>query len=439
MEEQCSIRRSDSIGPDDFEKEICVAGWVQEVRNLGGISFLILRDRNGLVQVTAPKKKITQLLMEQISSVPRESVVSITGTVKQSNQAKAGYEIIPSRMTVLSAAKSPLPMGVIDKVSVEADTRFNNRYMDLRKPEARAVFEIKDLTLQLLGEYMRTNSFREIFTPKLVAAGAEGGSSLFEVKYFDKKAYLAQSPQLYKQMMMSTGIDRIYEVGPAFRAELSDTVRHVSEFISFDAEMSFIHTQEDVMHMLEGCMDYIFRGVAERGEKLLEKAGATVVVPKRPYPMLTYTDCIGILQQENFAIKEGDDMGTEAEKLLGDIMMAKGNEMYWIKEFPEEAKPFYIMEKDHTPYSYSFDLDYRGQEMASGGQREHRYDRLVQRMQKKGLDERDFEYYLSAFAYGMPPHGGWGLGIERLVVKMLNLGNIREAILFPRDRNRLVP
>ncbi len=439
MEEQCMIKRSDSIGPEDFEKEICVAGWVQEVRNLGGISFLILRDRSGLVQVTAPKKKISPLLMEQISSVSRESVVSITGVVKASNQAKAGWELIPSLMNILSEAKSPLPMGVVDKVSVEMDTRFNNRFMDLRKPEARAVFEIKDLALQLLSEYMRAHSFREIFTPKLVAAGAEGGSSLFEVKYFDKKAFLAQSPQLYKQMMMSTGIDRIYEVGPAFRAELSDTVRHVSEFISFDAELAFIHTQEEVMLHLEGCMDYIFRGVEERGQKLLEKANAQLVVPKRPYPLLTYAECIGILQQEGFAIKEGDDMGTEAEKLLGDIMMAKGQEMYFIKEFPEEAKPFYIMEKDFTPYSFSFDLDYRGQEMASGGQREHRYDRLLARMQKKGLNAEDFNYYLSAFAYGMPPHGGWGLGIERLVVKMLNLQNIREAILFPRDRNRLVP
>lgn len=433
------VKSSKSIGKDDFDKEVVVKGWAQEIRNLGGISFLILRDRYGIIQITAPKKKIAPELMEQISSVPRESVVSIQGSVKESNQAKAGYEIIPSAMQVLSEARSPLPLGVVDKVNVEMDTRFNNRYMDLRKPEHRAVFEIKSLTMQLLDEYMVKNGFAETFTPKIVASGAEGGASLFEVKYFDKKAYLAQSPQLYKQMIMSTGLDKVFEIGQAFRAELSDTVRHVSEFVSFDAEMAFIESQRDVMDVVEGVTHHIFNGVAEKGKEHLEKLGVEVKVPKLPYPVMSYSEALELVQKNGIPLKEGDDLGTEGEKLLGDIMAEKGYEMYWIMEYPEEAKPFYIMEKDGTPYSYSFDLDYKGQEMASGGQREHRYDRLVQRMEKKGLDPKDFDFYLGAFAYGMPPHGGFGLGIERLVVKMLDLPNIREAILFPRDRNRLVP
>ena len=414
-------------------------GWVQEVRLLGGISFLILRDRFGTVQITAPKKKITPELNAQIAGVPRESVVSIVGVVKQSNQAKAGYEVIPSVLDVLSSAQSPLPLGVVDKVNVEYDTRFNNRFMDLRKPENRAVFEIKSLALQLLDEYMVKNGFVEMFTPKIVASGAEGGASLFELKYFDKKAYLAQSPQLYKQMVMSTGLDRVFEMGPAFRAELSDTIRHVSEFISFDAELAFIDSQRDVMDVLEGVTHHIFAGVAEKGKDLLAAIGKEIKVPKLPYPVMTYAEALDIVNSGGLKLNDGDDLGTEGEKLLGDIMMEKGYDMYWIMEYPEEAKPFYIMEKDGTPYSYSFDLDYRGQEMASGGQREHRYDRLVARMEKKQLDPKDFNFYLSAFAYGMPPHGGFGLGIERLVVKMLDLPNIREAILFPRDRNRLVP
>jgi len=439
MEQIMPTKNSKNISSEDYEKEVVVEGWVQEVRNLGGISFLILRDRYGIIQITAPKKKIAPELMEMLSSVPRESVVKISGLIKQSNQAKAGYEIIPTEMAVLSSSHSPLPMGVVDKVSVETDTRFDNRFMDLRRPEARAVFEVKSLTLRLIDEFLEKENFVETFTPKIVASGAEGGATLFEINYFGKKAYLAQSPQLYKQMLMSTGLDRVFEIGQAFRAEPSDTVRHVSEFISFDAEMAHIASQADVMAMLEACTQYVIKGVMERGKEQLEKLNTTVVMPKAPYPKISYADAIDMVCGSGFKISNGEDLGTEGEKVLGDIMMEKGYEMYWIHEYPEEAKPFYIMEKDGTPYSYSFDLDYKGQEMASGGQREHRHEKLVTRMQKKGLDPSVFDFYLKAFAYGMPPHGGWGFGVERFVVKMLSQQNIREAILFPRDRNRLVP
>jgi nondiscriminating aspartyl-tRNA synthetase len=439
MEPIMPTKNSKNISSEDHEKEVVVEGWVQEVRNLGGISFLVLRDRYGIIQITAPKNKIAPELMEKLSSVPRESVVKISGLVKQSAQAKAGYEIIPSEMEILSTSHSPLPMGVVDKVSVEVETRFDNRFMDLRKPETRAVFEVKSLTLRLIDEFLEKENFIETFTPKIVASGAEGGATLFEINYFGKKAYLAQSPQLYKQMLMSTGLDRVFEIGQAFRAEPSDTVRHVSEFISFDAEMAHIASQRDVMAMLEACTQYVIKGVMERGKEQLEKLNTTVVLPKAPYPMITYADAVDMVCGADFKICHGEDLGTEGEKVLGDIMMEKGYEMYWIYEYPEEAKPFYIMEKEGTPYSYSFDLDYKGQEMASGGQREHRIDKLTARMEKKGLNPSAFDFYRNAFAYGMPPHGGWGFGVERFVVKMLNQQNIREAILFPRDRNRLVP
>ena len=430
---------SRSITANEYEKEVTVEGWAQEVRNLGGISFLILRDRYGVVQVTAPKKKISPEVMQTITSLARESVVRVTGTVKQSAQVKVGYEIIPSSVVVTGIAQTPLPMGVVDKVDVEAETRFNHRYMDLRKPEVRAVFEIKSLTMRLIDEYLADNGFVEVFTPKLVASGAEGGSTLFKVDYFGKVAYLAQSPQLYKQMLMSTGLDRVFEIGPAFRAEPSDTARHVSEFISFDGEMAHIDSQSDVMAMIEGCTQFVISEIKERGQWALQALGVDVVVPKAPYPVVPYEKAVGMVQGAGLKIDLGEDLGTEGEKLLGELMTQDGHEMYWIAEYPEEAKPFYIMEKDGTPYSYSFDLDYKGQEISSGGQREHRYDRLVQRMEKKGLDPRSFEFYLNAFAYGMPSHGGWGLGVERMVQKMLGLSNIRETILFPRDRNRLVP
>jgi len=416
-----------------------VRGWVQDVRNMGGISFLTLRDRHGTLQVTMPKKKIDPELFELLTKLSRETVVSITGEVKESNQTALGLELIPTSAEVLSEAAVPLPMGVIDKVNVEMDTRLNNRFMDLRKPEVKAIFELKAMMVELIEEAVRQNGFTQVYTPKISAAGAEGGAELFKVDYFGKPAYLAQSPQLYKQILMSTGLDRVFEISPAFRAEHSNTNRHVTEFISFDCEMSWIANEEEVMAMIETIIDHVLNGLKEKGAKQLAILGKEITVPARPYPMLTYSECLKMVNENGLPLKEGDDLGTEGEKIIGDIMMAKGCDLYFIIEYPEEAKPFYIMEKDGTPYSFSFDLDYRGQEISSGGQREHRYDVLVARMQKKGLDPEDFSFYLDAFKYGMPPHGGWGIGIERLLVKMLDLPNIREAILFPRDPSRLSP
>ena len=431
------FRDSSNIAVDDGT--VTVRGWIQDTRNMGGISFIVLRDRYGTVQLTLPKKKVDPEMFATITKLPRESVVSVTGEVKASNQTELGLEIIPSSYVLESEAGVPLPMGVIDKVNVEMDTRLNNRFMDLRKPEIRAIFELKAMMVELIEEAVRENGFIQVYTPKINAAGAEGGAELFKIQYFDRPAFLAQSPQLYKQILMSTGLDRVFELGPAFRAEQSNTNRHVTEFISFDGEMSWIENEEEVMRMIETVIDHVLTGLRERGKKQLEILGKEINVPARPYPILTYSECLKIVQDGGLPLKEGDDLGTEGEKIVGDVMAEKGCDLYFIAEYPEEAKPFYIMEKDGTPYSFSFDLDYKGQEISSGGQREHRYDRLVARMEKKGLNPEDFSFYLDAFKYGMPPHGGWGIGIERLLVKMLDLGNIREAILFPRDPARLTP
>ena len=431
------IRNSKNISVEDGTAT--VKGWVQDIRNLGGISFVTLRDRYGTIQITLPKKKLDPELFNGLTKLPRESTVAITGEVKASNQTALGLEIIPSAYEVYSLAGTPLPLGVVDKVNVEMDTRLNHRYMDLRKPEIKAIFDLKSIMVELIEEAVRQNDFVQVYTPKINAAGAEGGAELFQIKYFDRNAFLAQSPQLYKQILMSSGLDRVFELGQAFRAEQSNTNRHVTEFISFDGEMSWIENEEQVMAMLESVVDYVLKGLKERGKKQLEILGKEINVPARPYPILTYSECLKMVQDHGLPLKEGDDLGTEGEKIVGEVMGEKGVELYFIAEYPEEAKPFYIMEKDGTPYSFSFDLDYKGTEITSGGQREHRYDRLVARMEKKGLNPADFEFYLEAFKYGMPPHGGWGMGIERLLVKMLDLGNIREAILFPRDPVRLTP
>lgn len=431
------IRNTKNIAVGDGT--VTVKGWAQDIRNLGGISFLTLRDRFGTVQVTMPKKKIDPEIFVMLTTLSRESAVSITAEVKESNQTALGLELIPIDAEIISEAAVPLPMGVVDKVNVEMDTRLNHRFMDIRKPEITAIFELKSIMFGLISEACRENGFVQVSTPKINSSGAEGGATLFKVDYFGRDAYLAQSPQLYKQILMSTGLDRVFEISPAFRAENSNTNRHVTEFVSFDGEMAWISSQEDVMSMIEKIVDFVLTGIKKKGSEQLGILGKDIDVPAIPYPRLSYEECLNIVRQGGLDLKDGEDLGTEGEKIVGDHMSSKGFDLYFICEYPEDAKPFYIMEKDGTPYSYSFDLDYKGQEISSGGQREHRIDHLISRIEKKGLDPEDFEFYLEAFRYGMPSHGGWGIGTERLLVKMLDLPNIREAILFPRDVSRLSP
>jgi len=281
----------------------------------------------------------------------------------------------------------------------------------------------------------------EVTTSKIVAAGAEGGSTLFPIKYFEKQAYLAQSPQLYKQMLMGSGLDRIYELAPAYRAEQSDTVRHIAEFASLDIEMSFIKSEEDVMELLEGLMAHSLQAVIDEGQQYLDELEVEVTVPKLPLPRITFADAVKMLAEAGLELKE--DMDTEAEKKLGEIMLDKHNsELYFITKFPTELKKntFYAMrDSDNPELTNYFDLDYRGEELVSGGQREHRIDVLISQLEEIGYDPKDFEFYLQAFRYGIPPHGGFGLGIERVLHMMLRLPNIRECVLFPRDMYRVEP
>lgn len=432
-----AVRNSSNIAVSDGTAT--VNGWVQDTRNLGGISFVTLRDRYGTIQITLPKKRIEPELFEALTKLPRESVVSVTGEVKESNQTALGLEVVPISCEVLSKSAVPLPLGVVDKVDAEMDTRLNNRFMDLRKPEVRAVFELRSILYDCIREAMAARDFLCVTTPKVSASGAEGGATLFKVDYFGRPAFLAQSPQLYKQMLMGTGMDRIYEIGPAFRAEESNTTRHVTEFASFDAELCWIANEEEIMGLIAEIVSEVLSKLRERGAEQLALLDKDLRVPAAPYPVLSYTECLGMVRERGLPLEDGDDLGTEGEKLVGEIMGERGIELYFIAEYPEGAKPFYIMEKGGTPYSFSFDLDYKGQEIASGGQREHRYDALVARMEKKGLDPGGFADYLAAFRYGMPPHGGWGMGLDRLLEKMLDLPNVREAILFPRDLTRLTP
>jgi len=424
------------VSQKDFDKIISVAGWVEDIRNIGSLAFIILRDRKGTLQVTCFKKK-TPELFEKLVSISRESVLSVNGLCKSSDKARNGYEIIPESIEVLSEARTPLPLGVVDKIESELETRLDNRFIDLRKPDIQAIFKIRSTVVLAVHEYLRSQNFVEVHTPNIVASSSEGGTEVFKLKYFEKNAFLAQSPQLYKQMLMATGLDRVYEIAWYFRAEEHNTRRHLNESTAVDLEMAFINNEEDVMKILEGLVHNMWKRAGECKEdlKILDKK---IVIPKLPFIRLTYDEVITKLNKNSSKIKWGDDLGSEDEKLLGEIMKKEGHDLYFITKYPIEAKPFYTM-PEGDKYSHGFDLECKGVELASGSQRIHKVEQLEQRMKACGLNPNDFKSYLKAFQYGMPPHGGFGFGIERFLMELLDIKNVRECILFPRDRTRLTP
>jgi nondiscriminating aspartyl-tRNA synthetase len=427
---------SKDITTKDFNSSVTVAGWVEDIRNLGSIAFLILRDKKGTLQLTVLKKK-TPEVFEKIISLPRESVISVKGLCKENEKVRNGYEIIPESIDILSLAETPLPLGIVDKVAADFDTRLDNRIIDLRKPEIQAIFKIRNAVLAAAHDYLRSQSFLEVHTPKIIASSSEGGTDVFKLQYFEKEAFLAQSPQLYKQGLMATGFDRVYEIAWYFRAEEHNTRRHLNESTAIDVEMAFIQDEEDVMNILEHLVHAMWKRAAEMTDELaiLKKS---LIIPNLPFPRIPYDDVLSKIQQRGSSIQWGMDLSTEDERLLGDIMKADGIDFYFITKYPLESKPFYTM-PEKEKYSRGFDLECKGVEISSGSQRIHDVALLIERLQACNLNPKDFEAYLKAFRYGMPPHGGFGFGIERFVMELLEMNNIRECILFPRDRSRLTP
>ncbi|MGZ8888925.1 MAG: aspartate--tRNA(Asn) ligase [Halobacteriota archaeon] len=418
------VTRSSAIIP---ETDVNVAGWVHELRDLGGISFLLLRDRDGIMQITMPKKKVPPELVERVRSLSRESVVRVAGHVKVEPKAPQGCEIIPNEVELLSAAESPLPLDVTGKVPAELDTRLDSRFMDVRLPATRAIFFIRAKVLQEVRAFLVARDFIEIQTPKMVATATEGGTQLFPISYFDREAFLNQSPQLYKQIMMAAGLERVFEVGPIFRAEEHDTRKHLNEVTSIDVEASFMDDHE-VMGLLEELIQHVYVAIAERCSAPLQVLGVTLSIPRIPFRRITYADAIEIAD-----IPWGDDLDTAAEKAVGEEV----GEHYFIVDWPVELKPFYV--QPHNNLCYAFDLMHPRMELASGARRIHEYRLLSKQLAGKFLAPESFAFYLDAFRFGMPPHAGWGLGAERLLMTMLGLANIRESVLFPRDRRRITP
>ncbi|MEM3068257.1 MAG: aspartate--tRNA(Asn) ligase, partial [Thermoplasmata archaeon] len=326
-------------------------------------------------------------------------------------------------------------MGVIDRVSTDIETRLNSRFIDLRRPEVFSLFRIEASLSKSIRNTLENEGFIEIHTPKIIATATEGGTNLFKVKYFENDAYLVQSPQLYKQMMMAAGFDRVYEIAPAFRAEEHNTNRHLNEFVSIDIEMSF-SDDNDAMNMLELVIYNAIDFIRKNNRKDLETINVNVELPERPFPRYTYDELLDYVNSKGINMKFGDDFSAEALSIIGE----KYRNFYFITKWPMETRAFYVKPFDDDPkYGRAFDLQFGEREITSGAQRNHIYESLRNNIIKKGLDPQDFKFYLDSFKYGMPPHAGWAIGLERLTMILTNSKNIREVTLFPRDRRRIIP
>ncbi len=430
---------SAEISKEDFNSELTVAGWVHEIRNLGGIAFILLRDRTGILQVTAIKKELGAETYKLLTDLTKESVVSIHGLVQPNEKVSSGFEILAIAVEVLGRAKAPLPLGVSDEDKAELDTkldtRLDSRFLDLRKPNITAIFKLRSTILSAIRQHFEGEGFIEIQTPKIVATATEGGTELFPVQYFEKPAFLNQSPQLYKQIMMATGFDRVYEIGPAFRAEDHDTVRHLNEFTSIDMEMAFAD-ELDAMGVLERLIRRCIKLINERNSKDLELLNVKLDVPELPLKRVTYDQVLELLKDNDLELPWGEDIPMEGMHIVAKTHPG----FHFITHWPTESKPFYALPYEVNPkLCRAFDLNYGAKEITSGAQRVHNPELLRSNLIDKGLNPEAFEFYTNAFEFGMPPHAGWGLGLERLVMILTDLPNVRECVLFPRDRKRLVP
>lgn len=426
-----------------FDKEIEISGFVENIRNIKWVQFLVLRDSTGKIQVTIEKSDENNAeMVELVNNLTVESTIKVTGTLKKNENVRLrGMEFIPTKIEVTSTSDTELPINIHDKDAQLLDQRLDYRWLDLRNEYNFNIFKIQSDMVKFMREFMYSKDFTEIHTPKLIGAASESGADVFEVKYFDRKAYLAQSPQFYKQMAIASGYDKVFEVAPVFRAENSNTSRHTTEFTGFDVEFAYIDSYRDIMDLEEELLTYTLEKLNEKYGELVKKLyDKEIVVPKEKFPRIKLSDLYDELEKRyDYKVDESEktDLTTEAERLSYRYAMDEFNsEFIFVTDFPKEKRPFYHMRKNDVPEGY--DLIYRGVEITTGAEREHRYDVLVKQAKEKGLD-KDVEFYLEFFKYGCPPHGGFGLGVDRLTMLVLGLPSVKESMLIFRGPNRLNP
>lgn len=421
-----------------FEKKagdkVCLKGWVYDSRDLRKVRFIVLRDTTGRVQVTAVSGETPEEDFKLFGEVSRESVVEIVGTIKDCKQAPGGKEIAPEKITVLAKADSPLPIDVTDYSKTELPIRLDYRFLDLHREKTQAVFKIQSTIMTAFREFMIKQEAIEAAFPSLIGASSEGGTDVFKVKYFEKDAFLSQSCQLYKQML-ACSMEKVFTVFTVWRAEKHNTARHLNECRQMDFEMAFADDKV-VMDIMGKAVQYIVKKVLDVNKKELEVLQVQLKVPEVKY--MTFKEASALIKSHGVHVGE-DDLNGEAEEKLGELYP---DTIVFVHDWPLSGKPFYIMPKDgkvNAELSNGFDAIYKGMEITSGGQRIHLPELLIARLKAKGLNPEMFKDYIDSFRYGAPPHAGWGLGLERLTMLILGIKNIRDAVLFPRDRDRLTP
>lgn len=420
------------------EGEVRITGWVERVKEVGRFRFIWIRDKTGIAQITVPRKN--GKLLEKTADLGLHDFILVAGKLAEKPVAKVGAEILPRRIEVLSRAEAPLPIDVTGHIKSILSTRLDWRPIDLRNPRNAAILKIQAAIVEGMQEYLNSNGFLQVFTPCIIGAGSEGGAELFKIDYFGQTAYLRQDPQLHRQLLMVAGLDKIYDLGPNWRAEPSHTPRHLCEYRACAVELSYIEDEGDVMRVEEELVVAGIKKAVENCEEELKLLEKEVEVPRTPFPVLTFPEIYDILREMGEEIPYGEDLDTEAERLLAKYVKEKYNhDFFFVDRFPYKVKPFYVMKIDRTEWARSIDLIYKGLELSSGGQREHRYQRLVQQIEEKGLSVENFRWFIEHFRYGAPPHGGFAIGIERLTMALLDLENIREAAPFPRTPDRMLP
>ena len=416
-----------------------IRGFIDDIRDLGGLIFIKMNTDTGYGQITIHKNTAKKELLETVRDLTRQSCIVATGTEKEFEKGRK--ELIPDEIRVLTKSIVPLPMDPSGKVPAEFDTRLNWRSLDLRNYNVKVIFKVQSSILQGMYNYFNANAFTQVFTPSLMGAPGESGSELFSIPYYDKEAFLRQDPQLHRELTILGGFEKIFEIGPSWRAEVSHTTRHLSEHRTCAAEIAYIKDERDIMRLEEGMVISVFKHVKENCKEELEQLNVDLKIPKENFPVIEFPKLYDILDGMGKKLKHGADIDKEGEELLAKHVEEKyKSEFFFINRFPFAVKPFYVMRVDDEPkWARSIDLEYKGMEMSSGGQREHRYEKLESQIREKGLNTSNFEWFIRFFRYGSPPMGGFSIGIERLTEQILDLKNVREAVLFPRDPERLLP
>ena len=416
-------------GKDDGKK-VTVAGWLYDDRDLGKLRFILIRDKTGEIQVTGFKGETNDEVFKKMKA-SRESVLVISGTVKKSAKAPGGREINPEEIEVLANAENPLPIDVTDFSKTELPKRLDYRFLDLHRKKIQAIFKVQSTIIQAYHEFMLNEGAIEAQFPSIIGSSSEGGTELFKAKYFEKEVCLSQSCQLYKQML-ACSMEKVFAVFTVWRAEKHNTVRHLNESRQFDYEQAFAN-EFVVMDVLARCVQFMVKKVIEKNKAELDLLEVNLEVPKVKY--MTFAEASEIAKKNKVHVGK-DDLSGESEKKLDELFPET---IVFVHDWPLSGKPFYIMPKKDEKLSCGFDAIYRGMEISSGGQRVHLPELLTERLKVKGLDPKDFKAYIDSFRFGAPPHAGWGIGVERLTMLILGLENIREAVLFPRDRDRVTP